>query len=49
MPRSDAVLENLYSLGLDFERKRQFNNAEAVFKHVHEFKADFRDVAAKIG
>src|SRR5437867_3692984 len=43
-----ALLENLYSLGLDFERKRQFNKAEAVFRHVHEFKADFRDVAAKI-
>jgi serine/threonine-protein kinase len=48
VPRSDAVLENLYSLGLDFERKRQFNKAEAVFKHVHEFKADFRDVQVKI-
>jgi len=48
VPRSDAVLENLYSLGLDFERKRQFNKAEAVFKHVHEFKPDFRDVQVKI-
>jgi eukaryotic-like serine/threonine-protein kinase len=48
VPRSDAVLENLYSLGLDFERKRQFNKAEAVFRHVHEFKPDFRDVEAKI-
>jgi serine/threonine-protein kinase len=48
VPRTDAVLENLYSLGLDFERKRQFNKAEAVFKHVHEFKSDFRDVQTKI-
>jgi serine/threonine-protein kinase len=48
VPRSEALLENLYSLGLDFERKRQFNKAEAVFKHVHEFKPDFRDVESKI-
>ncbi len=48
VPRSDAVLENLYSLGLDFERKRQFNKAEAVFRHVHEFKPAFRDVEGKI-
>src|SRR5712664_3023547 len=48
VPRSDAVLENLYGLALDFERKRQFNKAEAVFRHVHEFKPDFRDVEAKI-
>ena len=48
VPRADAVLENLYGLGLDFERKRQFNKAEAVFRHVHEFKPDFRDVEAKI-
>src|SRR5205085_5305499 len=48
VPSSDALLDNLYSLALDFERKRQFNKAEAVFKHVQEFKPDFRDVEAKI-
>ncbi len=29
VPMSDAVMENLYNLGLDFERKRQFNKAES--------------------
>jgi eukaryotic-like serine/threonine-protein kinase len=48
VPRSEAVLENLYSLALDFERKRQFNKAEAVFKYVQEFKPDFRDVAERV-
>jgi eukaryotic-like serine/threonine-protein kinase len=48
VPRSEAVLENLYSLALDFERKRQFNKAEAVFKYVQEFKPDFRDVAERL-
>ena len=29
VPLDDAVMENLYNLALDFERKRQFNKAEA--------------------
>jgi serine/threonine-protein kinase len=48
VPASDALVENLYSLGLDFERKRQFNKAEAVFKHLAQMKPGFRDVADKI-
>ena len=27
-------MENLYNLALDFERKRQFNKAEAVYEHM---------------
>ena len=48
VPASDALYENLYSLALDFERKRQFNKAEAVFRQLHGFKPDFRDVETKI-
>jgi eukaryotic-like serine/threonine-protein kinase len=48
VPLSGAVLDNLYGLGLDFERKRQFNKAEAVFRHIHEFNPDFKDVASKV-
>ncbi len=48
VPRSEALLENLYNLALDFERKRQFNKAEAVFRHIHEFNPKFRDVEAKL-
>jgi CHASE2 domain-containing sensor protein/predicted Ser/Thr protein kinase len=47
VPMSEALSDNLYNLGLDFERKRQFNKAEAVFKHIHAFDAKFRDVAEK--
>jgi len=47
VPMSEAVADNLYNLGLDFERKRQFNKAEAVFRHIHAFNAKFRDVAEK--
>jgi serine/threonine-protein kinase len=48
VPPSEALYENLYSLALDFERKRQFNKAEAVLRHLHARKADFRDVETKI-
>ena len=47
VPMSEALADNLYNLGLDFERKRQFNKAEAVFKHIHGFNPKFRDVAEK--
>ncbi len=29
VPLDDAVMDNLYNLALDFERKRQFNKAES--------------------
>ncbi len=44
VPMNDALMENLYNLALDFERKRQFNKAEAVFRHMAEFDPTFRDV-----
>jgi CHASE2 domain-containing sensor protein/tetratricopeptide (TPR) repeat protein len=48
VPMSDAVLDNLYNLALDFERKRQFNKAEAVFRHMHAFNPKFRDLAQRL-
>jgi CHASE2 domain-containing sensor protein len=48
VPLTDAVLENLYNLALDFERKRQFNKAESVFRHMHAFNPKFRDVEQKL-
>jgi len=48
VPGSEALAENLYGLALDFERKRQFNKAEAVFRHLQGFQPGFRDVAEKI-
>jgi serine/threonine-protein kinase len=47
-PVDDKVLDMMYNLALDFERKRQFNKAEAVFKHIHGFNPKFRDVAEKM-
>jgi len=48
VPMSDAVMDNLYNLALDFERKRQFNKAESVFRHMHEFNPKFKDLAQKL-
>jgi eukaryotic-like serine/threonine-protein kinase len=47
-PLDDALMENLYNLGLDFERKRQFNKAEAVFRYMADYNIDFRDLAQRI-
>jgi len=47
-PMDDQLLENLYNLALDFERKRQFNKAEAVFRYMADFRLDFRDLPQRI-
>jgi len=48
VPMGDALMGNLYSLAMDFERKRQFNKAEAVYAHMAAFDADYKDVKAKL-
>ena len=48
VPMADAVMGNLYSLALDFERKRQFNKAEAVYQHMAAFDPDYKDLKAKL-
>jgi serine/threonine-protein kinase len=48
VPMADAVMGNLYSLALDFERKRQFNKAEAVYQHMSAFDPDYKDLKAKL-
>ena len=47
-PLDDGLLENLYNLALDFERKRQFNKAEAVFRYMADYRLDFRDLPQRI-
>lgn len=44
VPLDDSLMEVLYNLGLDFERKRQFNKAESVFKYMAEYNPKFRDL-----
>jgi serine/threonine-protein kinase len=47
-PVDDTLLDNLYNLALDFERKRQFNKAENVFRYVAERNPKYRDVGQKV-
>jgi serine/threonine-protein kinase len=44
----DSLMEVLYNLGLDFERKRQFNKAESVFKYMAEYNSKFRDLGTRL-
>ena len=48
VPMGDAVMGNMYSLALDFERKRQFNKAEAVYQHMATYDKDYKDLQAKL-
>ncbi len=48
VPLDASLMEVLYNLGLDFERKRQFNKAESVFKYMGEFNPKFRDLPQRL-
>ncbi|WP_301102624.1 serine/threonine-protein kinase [Propionivibrio sp.] len=47
-PLDDALMENLYNLALDFERKRQFNKAEAAFRYMIDYNPKFRDLEQRL-
>ena len=47
-PLDDQLMENLYNLGLDFERKRQFNKAESVFRYMFDYNPKFRDLEQRL-
>ena len=47
-PLDDAVMEALYSLALDFERKRQFNKATGVYQYMSKHDQNFRDIATRM-
>ncbi|MCW9025390.1 MAG: serine/threonine-protein kinase [Gammaproteobacteria bacterium] len=40
----DSLLSKLYNLGLDYERKRQFNKAVTVFRYIAEHDEAYNDV-----
>ena len=48
VPMDDSLMEVMYNLGLDFERKRQFNKAESVFKYMSAYNAKFRDLEQRL-
>jgi len=47
-PMDNAVMEAMYNLALDFERKRQFNKATNVYQFISKHDAKFRDVATRL-
>ena len=48
VPLDDAVMDNIYNLALDFERKRQFNKAHAVYEYMATYNPKFRDLDQKL-
>jgi eukaryotic-like serine/threonine-protein kinase len=47
-PLDDTVADLLYNLGLDFERKRQYNKAVAVYEYVGTKFKDYKDTGSKL-
>ena len=43
-PMDDSVMEVLYNLALDYERKRQFNKANSVYQYMAQHNPKFRDL-----
>ncbi len=49
LPVDASVLELIYNLALDFERKRQFNKAIAAYDYILRHNSRFRDAAERKG
>ncbi len=47
LPTSDELKANLYHLGKDFERKKDFALAKKVFKHLVYRDAEYKDARAR--
>ncbi|MBI1750948.1 MAG: CHASE2 domain-containing protein [Acidobacteria bacterium] len=48
VPVDTGMKDTLYNLALDFERKRQFNKAVAVYEHIATADKNFKDIAERI-
>ncbi|MEJ6021460.1 CHASE2 domain-containing serine/threonine-protein kinase [Ramlibacter sp. PS4R-6] len=48
VPHTDALMDNLNNLALDFERKRQFNKAEAVYEYMATLDKTYKGLEAKL-
>lgn len=47
VPASDALLDNLYHLAEDFERKRNFAKAKAVYEHILRHNRQYKDTRSR--
>lgn len=48
VPLEETVMDLLYNLALDFERKRQFNKASSVYSYMADFDPNFRDLETRM-
>ena len=48
VPFTDALMDNLNNLALDFERKRQFNKAQAVYEYMATHNKNHKDLQARL-
>ena len=47
-PINDDILQCIYNLALDFERKRQFNKASTIYEYIHEHEPSYKDVKVRM-
>jgi serine/threonine-protein kinase len=47
LPIDNSVLDLIYNLALDFERKRQFSKAAAAYDYILDHNAQYRDAAER--
>ncbi|WP_226445646.1 CHASE2 domain-containing serine/threonine-protein kinase [Acidovorax radicis] len=47
VPPSDALLDNLYHLAEDFERKRKFAKAKVVYEHILRHNRHYKDARSR--
>ena len=47
-PVDNNMKDTLYSLALDFERKRQFNKAASIYEHIGQTDPGYKDIMSKI-
>jgi len=47
-PLDDSIMEPLYNLALDFERKRQFNKASSIYENMMKHDSKFKDIQDRI-
>lgn len=47
-PVDEQVLEAMYNLALDFERKRQFNKVTSVYQYMAKHNKGFRDIESRM-
>ncbi|MES1977626.1 MAG: serine/threonine-protein kinase [Pseudomonadota bacterium] len=48
VPFTDALMDNMNNLALDFERKRQFNKAQAVYEYMATYDKNHKDLQSRL-